>query len=398
MKTLRIIIWGIGSKERHMESFLLDSVNVVAFVSNNKSDWNNKKILGVNLIPVIEPEDIEKFEFDYLIIASNAYKEIKQQCTDSLCIDSKQILAFEQVNKWEIEVVKNVFNTNVLADTNNFTIENIPIFLTQEHALPKYQLDNPMYDKFLKYLSYMVNDKKEIYVIDIGANVGDSLYAMYKNLHNKKFLCIEPTDSFYNLLKKNGRRLKSKNIIYEKSFITDNDKMSYQSNVTAGTAKKEVIEKCEKEEAPSKTLLRVLDEKNIKVSDIAMIKIDTDGYDADCIMSMKSELGNCKAILFWENYISTYEQYEKYTEAYEVLEDAGYLDYFFFDNFGNYICRGDIEVLKNINNYMQRINAYLSCKTFDYFDVLACKEGDKMLCNEAIRMFTDKFNLQVYGK
>ena len=67
--------------------------------------------------------------------------------------------------------------------------------------LPDYQKAHPKYDKLLPIISKYINQNEMI--IDIGANVGDTLAAMVDENPNPIYLCIEPEDEFYSYLLRN---------------------------------------------------------------------------------------------------------------------------------------------------------------------------------------------------
>ena len=73
-----------------------------------------------------------------------------------------------------------------------YTINSRNIFLPAEHKLDLYQSIYKKYDKFLPHCTSFINDG---FIIDIGANVGDSVYGMI-NTNQTYFICIEPEPFF----------------------------------------------------------------------------------------------------------------------------------------------------------------------------------------------------------
>lgn len=82
-----------------------------------------------------------------------------------------------------------------------YNIDGFVMNLGEGHMLSLAQKYNPMYDRFVPYLAKLVSDDKN-WIVDIGANVGDTTAAMIKHT-NSKILCVEPTEKFYKLLIKN---------------------------------------------------------------------------------------------------------------------------------------------------------------------------------------------------
>ncbi len=239
----------------------------------------------------------------------------------------------------------------------------------------------------------MTKKKQGDFIIDIGANVGDSLTAMW-NHTNDRFICIEPVEEFFNLLSDNVRNLEKPDRVHiERAFITDNMEGAYSAKVNpSGTASMERL-KDEKPKTPSKTVDFLLKERNVKSESIDLLKIDTDGFDGDCLISARSLLKNGNALLYWENCYRTYMQYEKYLEAYDLLNHEGYSTFFIFDNYGNYLCKGGVDIMRSVAEYMQRVRVGWGGTTFTYCDVLACKLEDVELCEEGIAEYLQKFPL-----
>lgn len=396
---MKIIIWGTGKVERSIEPYVKESVDIVAFVDNDEKSWDSCIcIMRKNQyfeIPIISPQDLKHMEYDYIVIATAAWKEVMGQCIDVLKISKDKLLQAFESGLWKKKQIERIFDANIMSDRNDYYIGNRKVQMDENHALPQMQRELMMYDRFVPFLGKLTQKKSGKYIIDIGANIGDTVMAMW-DYTDDKFLCIEPADVFLNMGKKNVEKLEEKNrVFFEKTFITDDVKTQYAPNVyRGGTAVKEKVRKGQdKEEIPSKSLDQLLTEKKVMFEELDLIKIDTDGFDADCIISGKNALRNGKALLYWENAIFNYEQYEKYQKAYELLEEAAYTAFFIFDNCGNYMCRTNIEGVRSLSAYLQRINAGWDRITFDYVDILGCKESDIEKCQQEISEYLKSYLL-----
>jgi FkbM family methyltransferase len=275
-----------------------------------------------------------------------------------------------------------------------YQIDGFMMDMGENHNLSLHQKNFPLYDKIIPYLTEMsVNENHDTtekrWIIDIGANVGDTVAAMIRHT-NANILCVEPTKLFYSLLKKNianfGEEYSNK-IRCENCYIAMNSEEKYISNQMGGTAVKEKIALNDVAEASTLTLANLLDKENIQPNCVDLIKVDTDGYDSECIMSLGSLLSQMDAFLYWENQIDTQDEFEKYIQLATYLRDMGYVQFFLFDNFGNYLCEGDIDVLKDINNYLMRCTLNKSARTFYYVDILACKLEKKEICRKMIKTY-----------
>lgn len=271
-----------------------------------------------------------------------------------------------------------------------YNIDGFDMDLGQGHMLSLIQKYNPMYDRFVPYLAKLVQGNSK-WIVDIGANVGDTTAAMIKHT-NANILCVEPTEKFYNLLIKNISNfgeLYNKRIMLANAFIAA-DSAQYTSVTIGGTA---VM--CESNESniPAYTLPNLLKRENIDINNVALIKTDTDGFDSDCMMSMGEYLKDISPFLYWENQIDNDMQYKKFLNMADYLHKYEYNNFFVFDNYGNYLCKTDYIGLKEMCSYINRIRKAKSTYTFRYMDVLACKDNKVIVCKNAI----DEY-LNVYGE
>lgn len=123
-------------------------------------------------------------------------------------------------------------------------IDGFSIKLNDEHMLDVYQSKLPMYDRFVPYLGIIAdmfsNGGNESIVVDIGANVGDTVAGFIRHTR-ANVICVEPTDKFYDLCKENianfGEEY-SKRISLVQAYISSDMDINYISDVSQGTAKK----------------------------------------------------------------------------------------------------------------------------------------------------------------
>ena len=98
------------------------------------------------------------------------------------------------------------------------------ILLPADHALPEYKKRHKNYDRFLPCLVTYLDHRDTI--IDIGANVGDTLASMIEKNSKPNYVCIEADDYFYNYLSKNltliKKSIKNAKIKIIKAFIGKN--------------------------------------------------------------------------------------------------------------------------------------------------------------------------------
>jgi FkbM family methyltransferase len=263
-----------------------------------------------------------------------------------------------------------------------YQINSIPIKIDHTHLLPDYERDFPHYDRFLSHLvKYLENNSV---VVDIGANVGDTLIKMASSNDRLEYICIEPDNNFYEDLVHNSEILKIKKpglkIKTIKKYIgLDNDNVSLidgthgskRSAPTLGSIK-------------SESLVNLFNELNISENKLSLIKSDVDGYDWDAIKSSYSLLINLPYIYF-ECFYQNMEQLDNFKIVISDLFNKGYTNFSFFDNYGQHICC--INDLKNIHkllDYIKRQNFSKSTRTIFYYDILAFTEERKKRAEQII--------------
>lgn len=284
--------------------------------------------------------------------------------------------------------IKNKLQRKFEKPQRYYNIDGFEMDLGEGHMLSLTQKYNPMYDRFVPCLAKLIQGNSK-WIVDIGANVGDTTAAMIKHT-NAKILCVEPTEKFYKLLIKNINNfgeLYSKRIEVVNAFIADNDR-KYTSVTMGGTA---IMRESSESNVPSYTLPNLLKSKNIDVKDVALIKTDTDGFDSDCMMSMGDCLKDISPFLYWENQIDNDTQYEKFLSMADYLHKNDYNNFFVFDNYGNYLCKTDYMGLKDICGYIKRIQHKKSTYTFRYIDVLGCKEDKISKCDKVIKKYLENY-------
>lgn len=273
-----------------------------------------------------------------------------------------------------------------------YNIDGFDIELPENHMLPNFQKSFCYYDRIHPFIAKMLKDGGAgKWIIDIGANIGDTVYAMLKHTQ-ANFLCIEPDSDYFSLLEKNILKLENQYKLRVKCVNAFVVLDTLINNITTqkkdGTAHKISIDKSD-DKIKTFTLKDIINYYDINVTDIDLIKVDTDGYDWECIMSMGDYLIENDIFLYWENYLETGNdiQLKGYISLVDYLKDSGYTNFFCFDNFGNYISKGDYKFLLDMNHYLYRLNEKKTQRTFYYVDVLACKNNKLQAVQDMINNF-----------
>ena len=261
-------------------------------------------------------------------------------------------------------------------------VDNLDLLVPEGYALSQFQSQYRLYDRFLPELVKYIDNGV---IVDVGANVGDTLYSIIQNCDNE-IVCFEASEYFFDFLSKNLHSLpidlKSKVRIYNYFIGTDLYKGDLQHTLE-GTAK--LIDNYD-----TFTDFKMLDNV-ISKEKISLIKIDTDGYDFDVLSSALEIIKNDKPVLYWENYFDHNFQFESFNNIYSILNDIGYHTFYIFDNFGNLILSDvDINVLRSLNMYLKSMILDNCTKTFYYIDILAVTVENKERIQRAIDHYSKK--------
>ena len=265
----------------------------------------------------------------------------------------------------------------IFVHDKKYKVGEYQMIIPSSSNLPRNQKKHPLYDKFLPVLARHLTQGT---VIDVGANVGDTLVAMAQNCSNS-FICIEPSNMFFNYLQKNATRIKKK----DGQQIKLIKEMVGSGNLSGSLIEDGSTAHIESTDNQTESKHVPLDSLINEHADIVLIKSDVDGYDFDVICSAEKILLQSEPILFWENEIFDDFQYEEYKNLYRFLEEKGYTELYIFDNFGNILVeKSNFKTLKDINTYLYNMKKYNATRTFSYTDVLASTEKRKSIIETAV--------------
>ena len=235
-----------------------------------------------------------------------------------------------------------------------YSIGGVTINLPPDHKLPVYQRKYKDYDRFLPHLVKHLSSGS--LVVDVGANVGDTLAAMVSSNDDLRYVCIEADDVFFDYLEANLRIIES---VYPSvkcrcfnEFVGKNVNNVALEGV-GGT--KHAVLKVNEIGMNSKPLDQILSEFDYR--EISLIKTDVDGYDYDIINSAKNILSGADPILYYECMYDYEDQLSGYIEILDFLNSMEYTNFILFDNFGCLVTKSD-----NLDVIIQLLKVYLEAE------------------------------------
>ena len=261
-------------------------------------------------------------------------------------------------------VISRLYGVDEQVADQIYTIGDFQLTLPSSHMLPVYQAQNRLYDRFLPFLGRINVDG---WVIDVGANIGDSAAAIASG-PPKKILCVEPSPFFGRYLNANAHviRRNGSDVRIAAVAVSSRDTevilSESSSTSTRGSAGPPV---------PAVTL-DALAKSQCGGECVAFIKSDVDGYDGDVLLSGISTISRDRPSLFFECDIRSAQEINSFMKLFEILLALNY-EIMCLDNFGLPLCIAkDGETCSNILTYLVRQGACLSTRTFYYIDCFAC--------------------------
>lgn len=258
----------------------------------------------------------------------------------------------------------------------SYGIHNYEIKLPLSHLLPTILKNYPYYSSNLARLASYANNKYDDFrLIDIGANVGDSV-ALLRAQAYFPILCIEGEDYFLKVLQENIAQFSEVSIA--PTFVGDANAIVMGEVIGyGGTAH---LENIEASTGTSKFQLRRLGqvlEEHPDFLNAKMVKIDTDGFDGKIIRGAVDILERSKPILFFEyDPFFLEQQGDNGLNIFTLLIKCGYSGLIIYDNYGDLlICLPEIDL-----DRIEEIDLHFSGrKNNQYCDICAFHSEDKDL-------------------
>ncbi len=257
--------------------------------------------------------------------------------------------------------------------------------INADHALPAYQRRFATYDRFLPHLARELEAGTT--VIDIGANIGDSIAAMASANAQLRYIAVEPSGQFLPLLRHNCDVITDAAMAPEIEILEGfvSDKLAI-TGITARSGTAKAVISADAGESSGQinfTLDSVIAGAGSAVS---LIKSDTDGFDWSVLNSGMAMIAGIMPMLFFECEAGKQgEHVGDYASLFDRLQQTGYQHFFVFDNFGAFVCETpDCTVLQGLLEYVAAQNRNSLHRTMYYFDVLAVSAAGRDAAKSAV--------------
>jgi FkbM family methyltransferase len=212
------------------------------------------------------------------------------------------------------------------------TLGILKVNLPPDHNLSLYNNLYPEYDKFISKV--VVNLPENSSVLDIGANVGDTVGRLIQSNNKLNYYCIEADNFFFdylNLNVKNFKKIISCKITLIKLLVG----LDLQGELIGNHGTKSLLESKNSSNSKiikSKKIDKIISEYNIK--NISLIKCDTDGYDYNVIFSGISYIKKNTPDIFFEYHYLNKDSQVNYIGIINILFEIGYKNWTIISNYG----------------------------------------------------------------
>jgi FkbM family methyltransferase len=243
-----------------------------------------------------------------------------------------------------------------------------------EHVLPKVRKTHPYFSENLaRVVKHLNGYIKDLTVLDIGANIGDSVALIRSETKDVAMICIEGDDDYYQYLIENTKQFDKIELI--KCFLGEHDE-KISAKLITGDGSLRI-----NNNPGSPIQIYKLDSLILRYQNISkakMIKIDTDGYDLKIIRGGLNFIKTAVPVIFFE-YDSVYfnDVGEDGLKCLKLLFEMGYHKVIFYDNYGRMLAVTSLDASDTIESLI----LYIKDKKgkFQYYDMCIFHESHDMI-------------------
>jgi FkbM family methyltransferase len=236
----------------------------------------------------------------------------------------------------------------------------------QSHRLLQWLAVQPYRDLFVGITAkYAAGKYPSGTFVDIGANIGDTAAVIATYAPQSNLILVEASDYFLDFLKRNAKRLPNP-IDIKHALVSDGTPTRGELIHWGGTAHFEVAN------TPPIPTFRL---SEVAGTSAALIKIDTDGFDAQIINSALDFLAALRPVLIFESQIRTRGDLEIANTLVGNLKAIGYSHFIIWDGCGwHMLSTSDTCAVDDLQRYLLQSPIASICSNYD----IACFAGRDM--------------------
>jgi len=224
----------------------------------------------------------------------------------------------------------------------------------------------PYYNSNLQRLvrEYQQFRKDGFSIIDVGANIGDTLLMLRQTTDNR-IHCFEGDPFYFKLLQENAKGI-DRCYLHPVLLSDKPASLKVRNRINLGTSEFTEDAGGELSEFDS---IDTYAAKHFPMEPIGVIKSDTDGFDLKVIRGAAKTIAAHQPLLFIEYDRALFEKNgDEGLPFLEFLDGLGYQGALFYDNFGKLLCitsLGEKNTIRSLHDYIRE-----SGITFPFYDLV----------------------------
>jgi FkbM family methyltransferase len=246
--------------------------------------------------------------------------------------------------------------------------------MPRSHSIPVNLAFFPWYNSNLQRIvsSYQQIRKDAFSILDIGANIGDTLL-MLRQVTDHPIHCFEGDPYYFRLLEENTAGIAGSHL--HQVLLSDKPAtLKVKSNINLGSST--FTSDAEEGEAMEFSTVDNFAAEHFPTDPVGLIKTDTDGYDLKILRGSQQTIEKWKPVLFLEFDRSLFEKNgDDGAEFLDWVKELGYSGLLVYDNYGKLLC---VTTLQQ-KNTLRALLAYIKNQklTIPFYDLAIFPAADQ---------------------